>query len=196
MLFSRAFGALLAAFFLLSGCQTTSTETVITRPGNGSVAVKGLNVFFINAAMKDRYSSGKDVGKLAAALKSQQVTLRDAVVGQLPGHLSQKGLKADAIAVEFDQQDRPISTGPFGQREFHRLLIMPIAARESCRGGACISVFTISIKLMAPGQNNSVWDVTLKEPDGGLLQQNGDARFNEFVVDIAESISRVVLPAQ
>ncbi len=195
MRFARTFGVFIAAFFFVAGCQTTSTETVIKRPDSGPVAAKGLNILFLNAAMKERYSSGKEADKLGAALKEQQNTLRNAVVGQLPGQLAKKGLKAEAIAVEFDQHDKPIPHGPFGQREFHRLLIMPIAARESCRGGACLSVYTVSMKLVAPGQNSSVWDVTLKEPEGGLWQQNGDDRFNGFMLDLAESVGRMVTPA-
>lgn len=195
MRFARTFSVFLAACFLLAACQTTSTETVIKRPDSGPVAAKGLNILFLNAAMKERYSSGKEADKLGTALKEQQITLRNAVVGQLPGHLAKKSLKAEAISVEFDQQDKPIPLGPFGQRDFHRLLIMPIAAQESCRGGACLSVFTVSMKLMAPGQNSSVWDVTLKEPEGGLWQQNGDNRFNGFMLDIAESVGRMVASA-
>ncbi|WP_428246371.1 hypothetical protein [Ferrovibrio sp.] len=159
---------------------------------DGRIPVSDLNVVFINVDLSQSQSNVRDdseARRMRDTMTSQQHSLRNAVVDKLPALLAAKGLPAQGYAVEFDMRGNPIRPAIVNPQN-HLLVIAPASAQSQCRRSACFTVFTVTLRLLAPGVNVPLWESKLKEPISTLWERKPEARFDEFLAEIAGTMAK------
>jgi hypothetical protein len=196
----RFYAILLFLIALVSGC--TSTSQVIRPAPKEGIQVVGLNVLFSISPINSIQTSGtrtpastkNAVANDQTKPRVQAEKLRDQIGSTLIPQLQAKGIASNYASVQIIPGIAPTPLNKLFPADYdtsHTLIITPVTERETCYGGSCATMFSLSLSLRSPKENKEIWNLRLHQGSGTAADWM-PGRHDQLINDIAKSVLQVV----